>query len=340
MAKTLAMTGALALAAVSTACSSSGGSGQVVVANYGGITLEAFEQAYFEDFTADTGIEVVSADADVARYVQMAESGQSEWDTIDADGFAIANWVDRGLVQELGDEVPRGDTVDAGYADYTAGGYTQSFVLAYRDSALDRAPTSWEDFWDVESFAGARGWPGDYIGTAEAALLADGVDGDSLYPLDLDRAFDKLDEIKGDLTLYESYAAAAQGLQSGSVDMVLLPNGRVTPMMEEDPDIKIMWEENLFYSWTGFTIANGAPNPDGMNELFTYMQDPERQAVFAEITGYGPTVSEAFEYISDDVAATLPGTDEHMETAVTVDQAALSEQTDEYIERYSEWLAG
>ena len=339
--RVIAGSAAAALAIGVAGCSAGeGDAGQVVVANYGGVTLEGFEEAYFNDFTADTGIQVVSADADVARYVQMSDSGQSEWDTIDADGFANIDWINRELVQPYSDDVPRSSLVPEEYQAYIAGAYTQSFVLAYRESALDTAPTSWADFWDVDGFEGERGWPGYYIGTAEAALLADGVAADDLYPLDFDRAFEKLDEIKPELTLYESYAAAAQGLQAGSVDMILLPNGRVTPMMLEDDDIRIMWDENLFYPFTGFTLSAGAPNPEAMNQLAVYLQDPERQARFAEITGYGPTVEGALELIDPAIAEHLPGTDEHMINAVTVDQVVLAEQTDEYIERFSSWLAG
>jgi len=338
----IAAAGAIGLAAGLAACSGGGGEGggQVVVANYGGITLEGFEAAYFDDFTAETGIEVISADADVARYVQMSESGESEWDSIDADGFANVDWINRGLVQEMSADVPRASLVPDEYKDYIAGAYTQSFVLAYRASALDREPTSWKDFWDVEGLPGNRGWPGYYIGTAEAALLADGVAADELFPLDFDRAFGKLDEIKSDLTFFESYAAGAQALQAGTVDMILLPNGRVTPLMAEDDDVKIMWDENLFYPFTGFTISQGAPNPEAMNKLMVYMQDPARQAEFAEITGYGPTVDGALELLSPETAAILPGTEEHMRNAVTIDQVTLSSQTDEYVRRYSEWLAG
>lgn len=313
--------------------------GDLVIATYGGPTGDAFQEVYFDAYTELTGGQITQVPADVARYVSMSEAGDSEWDSIDADGFAVVDWVDKGIVQELSPDVPRADMVDEKFANYSAGGYTQSFLIAYRVSAFDEAPQSWADFWDTEKFPGKRGWPGYYIGTAEAALMADGVAPDDLYPLDFDRAFTKLDELRPDLTIIDSYAGLSQGLQAGSFDMALVPNGRGLDLMKESDDFAMQWNQNIFYPWTGWTISAGAPNAAGMNTLLTIMNDPEKQAEFAERTGYGPTQSAAYDLLSPEAAANLPGTEEHTAVAAPVDTEVLAGQTDEYIERYSQWLA-
>ena len=60
-----------------------------------------------------------------------------------------------------------------------------------------RRPSSWADFWDVKKFPGNRSLClSDSPRTLIFALLADGVPRDQLYPLDIDRAFKKLDQIK------------------------------------------------------------------------------------------------------------------------------------------------
>ena len=48
----------------------------------------------------------------------------------------------------------------------------------------------------MEKFPGNRGAYSDVARMAPFALLADGVPKDKLYPLDVDRAFKKLDELK------------------------------------------------------------------------------------------------------------------------------------------------
>ena len=53
---------------------------------------------------------------------------------------------------------------------------------------------------DTKKFPGKRTfYKWSAPGVIEIALLADGVPADKLYPLDLDRAFKKLDTIKSDI---------------------------------------------------------------------------------------------------------------------------------------------
>ena len=74
----------------------------------------------------------------------------------------------------------------------------QGTNLCYRrDKFPTGGPKSWVDFWDVKRFPGARGLCiNDSPRTLIFALLADDVPADRLYPLDVDRAFKKLDQIK------------------------------------------------------------------------------------------------------------------------------------------------
>ena len=68
----------------------------------------------------------------------------------------------------------------------------------------------------------------------EAALIADGVPMDKLYPIDVDRAFKKLEELKPHvLVWWNSGAQSAQILQDGEVDMVGAWNGRIQAAMKE-----------------------------------------------------------------------------------------------------------
>lgn len=336
-------TAGITLAATLSACgansdASSGDTGQVVFANYGGEVGDSYKSVYWDDFTKQTGIDVVSADADPSRYVAMLRSGTSEWDTMDADGFQVVQYVEEGLVEKLPASVPRSDMVDAKYRDYSAGGYTSSFVLTYDSKALPKEPTSWADFWDTKEFPGKRGIANFYIGTAEAALLASGETPDQLFPLDVSKAFSKWDQIRSAVTISDSYAGAVQALQAGSTTMALLPSGRAAVLTQQDPDIKIMWQQNIFFPWTGFTIPKGAPNPENMAKLLTFMQDPKRQAEHAANSYFGPTLSAAYKFISPEVAALLPGTPEHTAMAVTVNTEVLAEQTDDYIKAFGDWV--
>src|SRR5205823_2462578 len=65
-------------------------------------------------------------------------------------------------------------------------------------------PKSWADWWDVKKFPGARSMRDHPVDNLEFALIADGVAMDKLYPLDVDRAFKKLDQIKPHVNVWWS----------------------------------------------------------------------------------------------------------------------------------------
>ena len=97
------------------------------------------------------------------------------------------------------------------------------------DKYKDNPPDSWADFFNSKEFPGKRavdGRPTPLSGTLEAALLADGVASDDLYPIDTDRALKTYDKIKDDLITWETGAQQTQMAEAGEADMVFGWSGR------------------------------------------------------------------------------------------------------------------
>ncbi|MFX5656770.1 extracellular solute-binding protein, partial [Acinetobacter baumannii] len=69
-------------------------------------------------------------------------------------------------------------------------------------------------------------------GALEAALLADGVALDQLYPLDVDRALKKIAEIKDHLVLWDTGASSQQLFRDGEVTMGQLWHTRANLLQE------------------------------------------------------------------------------------------------------------
>ncbi|TIV61410.1 MAG: extracellular solute-binding protein, partial [Mesorhizobium sp.] len=82
-------------------------------------------------------------------------------------------------------------------------------------------------------------------GVIEIALLADGVPADKLYPLDLDRAFKKLDTIKSDIVWWGGGAESQQLIASGEAAFGQLWNGRVFALEKDGADVGVSWNQNL-----------------------------------------------------------------------------------------------
>ena len=93
-------------------------------------------------------------------------------------------------------------------------------------------------------------------GLLEAALLADGVPADQLYPLDVERALAKLGTIREQILFYETNAQGEQYMSDGQASMGLLPDGRALHARRAGAPIDIQWETSLLH-WSGLVVARG-----------------------------------------------------------------------------------
>lgn len=311
----------------------------VVVADFGGTTREARKRVYFDPFTQETGIGVITPDWDPAKYELMASRGRSQWDGADTPPLFAVKLADDRALQRLPASVARSEVVSAPYRDYDTGGYTISINQGYLKTQFGgRGPESWADFWDLKKFPGKRAMSvGFYM--IEPALLADGVAPDALYPLDFERAFAKLDEIRDQTLFYKTLAEGQLYLQAGTVAIAQLTNGRLYGLQQQGVELEVVWNEALYQGWNGATVPNGAPHADAMFALAQFMMDPQRQATFSEATGYGPANPKALELMDDALLAQMPNSPEHLEIGVTIDPTELVKQQAEYLEKTTRWLA-
>lgn len=311
---------------------------EVVLAGFGGETYEVRHSLLFDPFTKLSGATVVDAPWDYGKYVNMIDSKSPEWDMIDFDGYSVVALIEGGTPPaKLEDWVRRCDLVDPEYQDYAAGSYAYSVVLGWSQQ-LDSAPGSWVDFFDTSKFEGKRAFPKSiYAGTAEIALIADGVSPEDLYPLDFDRAFAKLDTIKDDLIFYDSYAQGQQYLAQGSASMIATANSRMIQDKAKGVG-DYTYEQAILYPWGGFPITQNAPNLDASNALVDYMSHPTLQAQVAKELSLGPTVSAAFDLLNDEELALQPNSEDNKAKAVEVDTKQAAMQDGEYVERFFAWV--
>lgn len=309
----------------------------VVFADYGGTTRAARTKAFFSPFEAETGVRVISDNADPAKLKLFAERGRADWDFIDLDAWDLIRFARQDTLAKLPPNVPRDPVVPEEFRDYAAGGYNASVVIGYTTDG--GKPSSWADFFDTKKFPGKRGLPNFGHLVLEAALLADGVACERLYPLDFDRAFAKLDQIRGDILFWDSFGQGMQFLAQKSVSMVLTTNSRLSLLKDQGAPVDLVWEEALFTPWVAVGIPKNAPHPDAAFAMADFITKPEQQAEWSRQTYYGPSNLTALDLVEDSVRQRLPNIPEHLDVACTIDQVALADQMDEYSKRYADWLA-
>jgi putative spermidine/putrescine transport system substrate-binding protein len=307
----------------------------VVFADYGGTTRTARSEAFTTPFSSEFGVRPVFADADPAKLALFAERKSAEWDLIDLDSWDVVRFSEQGLLAKLPSDVTRADLVPKEYQPYASGGYNASVGFGYRTDG-DATPKTWADFYDLEKFPGKRALPNWAYFQAESALLADGVACDQLYPLDLDRAFAKLDEIRDEVLFYDSFGQAVQYLAQGSVSMALLPNSRVQVLKDQELPVDFSWQD-AFWQWTAAAVPKHAPHSDAAFALVDFMSQPETQAQMARLTKYGPMNSKAEKLLDEETLKQLPNS--HLDTACEVDNAGLAADIEEYGKAFTEWLA-
>ena len=314
----------------------------IYVNTWGGSWTAAEEAAFFKPFTDQTGIRVRTvAPVSYAKLKAQVQSGNYEWDITAITQADLLRAEREGLVEPVDWTVVKKDKLfpNAVYANglaYCALGTN----LAYRkDKFPQGGPKSWADFWDVKKFPGSRSMLNNAVRTVQFALVADGVPVDKVFPLDVDRAFRKLDQIKPHIKVWWTQGNQSQQLlRDGEVDLIVMWNARASELQQQGLPVELVWH-GATITTTMWGVAKGSPNRKLAWEFLQFAVQPKPQADFANKLYYGPTNPEAFKYISPEVSRQLPTYPENVKVAIKPDTVAEADQTARIQERFTQWLA-
>ena len=315
----------------------------ITVADPGGPYSIAYAEAFYRPFEKETGITVANVSRDtepVAQFRAMVEAKSYIWDVCTLAGPAYVALRAQDLLHDMGlkaEDYP--DFMDGAIVNDWMAIDVYSTVAAYRtDTYGDNAPERLEDFWDVEKFPGRRGMYQSPVWTLEQALMADGVAPQDLYPLDLERAFRKLDEIKPHITAWWTAGAqSAQLLQSAEVEFSQIFNGRAQALIDENQPVKILWDKGI-YGMEGWSIPKDSAKADISIEFIKFCADPARQAIMTNGLAYGPTNLKAYDQISEDRASVLPTYAANLERMAATNESWWLDNRSAVVERFSEWV--
>lgn len=329
----LAIGASLALTACSAAAgdgaTNGSGAGEVLVYDGGGAWGEAQRIAYFEPFEKETGIKVVSAVGDAPPALRTTiESGKPSMDVMNIGANTVQEWIDADLLMPIESgswtSVDPADISPYPVQEYAVPALIYAAQIAYDPELTGGEIADWADYFDVARFGGERTLgEGMNIttGTLEGALLADGVSPDDLYPLDIERAFAKLDELRPHiLKFWSSGAESVQLLADGQVAATAAWNGRVAAAQDQSSAIKSTWNQAILQQDV-WTIPTGAANVENAQLFIEFASRPDRQAEFASLITYSPTNRLAFDSIADDRQALLPTAPGHVDQTIMSDDS-------------------
>lgn len=307
----------------------------LVFTSWGGTTQDAQKAAWAAKFGANV---LQDGPTDYGKIKAMVEAAKVTWDVVDVEGDYAAQAGPAGLLEKLDFGVIDKSKLDPRFVtDYSVGSFYYSFVIGCNQDVAKACPTTWAELFDTTKFPGKRAfYKWSAPGVIEAALLADGVPADKLYPLDLDRAFKKLDTVKKDIVWWTGGAGSQQLLASGEAPFGSFWNGRLTALEKTGVKVSTSWNGNITAA-DSLVVPKGSKNKDAAMKFIALATSAQGQAEFAAATGYAPTNVGSPALMDPAVAKTLP--DKQTASQINADMNYWAKNRDAIGERWYAWQA-
>jgi putative spermidine/putrescine transport system substrate-binding protein len=311
----------------------------VVFASWGGAYQEAEKVSYCEPFEKATGAKVVQdGPMNVAKFRAMAASGAPDWDVVDVTGGFLEVAIKDGLLEKIDPKLVHLDRIDPRFvSDYGVGCIVWSYNLGFSTTAFPNgSPKVWADLFDLKKFPGKRTLLDQPVASLEVALLAEGVTPDKLYPLDVDRAFKKLDTIKGQTVFWTTNSQSQQLFVDREVVAGIILNGRVYDAAQKGAKIDLSWDQNI-QAVDYLVVPKGSRNRDAAMRLIDTMTVAENQTRVANMIAYSPTNLAGLKGIDPKIEPWLCTTPENLKRGFVMSQAYWRDNLAKLTERWTAW---
>lgn len=299
---------------------------EIIMWNWGGGASECHEEAFGGPLRDATGMSMRfdTSGPLQGRIMAMVDSGTVTADICDADLFDAVALGPSGHLESIDYGIVSRDRTLPQYAlEYGVSIILYGYAFVYDTEAFgDNPPTSWADFFDTETYPGTRALYKWGNGSLEAALMADGVAGDQLYPLDMDRALAKIRSIHDDSIYWGSGSEAHSMVVNGEVSMAMIWQNRGMGM-ETDTNGRYRLVNNQAIAMPGaYIVPRG--NPAGREAAMQFIataQDADAQLRLLACNGMTPSNPEAFARIPEDMQHYA------ITSAMNIDQIVYSDPT-------------
>ncbi len=264
--------------------------GPIARAGWGGSFSDQEHEAVWTPFTKLSGVKVVEVPHtnDILEQLKAQQAaGKVEFDIVETTAAIYQANPDLWMPIDY-DIFPKVtlDTMLPIWKQTNVIAYAEvPIVIAWSEKAFlgDDKPDSWAKFWDVKKYPGKRSLVGySVFKVIEAALLADGVARDKIYPFDVERAFKKLEEIKPHIVKWwTSGTEAQQLLANGDVTVIGMSNSRIENLLDQKLPFSYTLNEALVHS-DFIGVVKGAPNAKAAMAGLAFWFEPTTAARIGE----------------------------------------------------------
>lgn len=295
--------------------------GELVVVSWGGDYDQALREYVVPVFEKATGYTVkLDAPPEVAKVKAMVQNRNVTWDVLMTDAPAILALTKDNLLEPLDyaaiDKAKLGRIPRELQQTYALGQRIYSFNIVYNTNLMPKSKHShnWAEVWDAKGFPGGRtfNFQGGTAPQLEAALLADGVPVEKLYPLDIERAWRMMDKLRPLVSKwYTSHAQAIQLLSAGEAAVGNTVGSRGITAKKAGAPIDVDYNGGKLAS-DNWCLVKGVRDKRVAMEFINIALDPKLQASIAKKVPYGPSNTGSFEFLSAQEAADLTTSPENL----------------------------
>ncbi|PWS39249.1 spermidine/putrescine ABC transporter substrate-binding protein [Falsiroseomonas bella] len=320
----------------------------LTVVSWGGAYQEAQREVYFRPWMTARSQRLLEEtwDGGVGVLRARIQSGANTWDVVQVESEELLIGAEEGLFEKLDWDAigGRDNYIPQAVSEHGVGAILYSFVLAWDRERVREAPRGWADFFDTARIPGRRALRKGPKTTLEIALLADGVAPNEVYRVlgtsaGVDRAFRKLDSIRGELAWWERGSQPPQWLATGEVALTNAYNGRIAAANAGDGrNFGIAWNQNL-YTLDSWVIMRGSPNRQRALDFLKFVGEAQNQAKLPPKIPYGVTAQGANALIPRDVLQQLPTAPQNAEAALQIDDKFWLDNLDRLNQRFNAWVS-
>lgn len=320
-----------------------GAESELVIVNWGGDAVEAHEKAWaarFEQANPGSKAIIDGSGPSSGKIKAMVESGKVTWDLCDRNNIAAIDLGQQGLLEEVDySRVNIDATPEAYRGKWGLGSYYYSFALTWDTSAFEQTPTTWADLWNTKDFPGTRTLRKNFEGQLESALLADGVAPEDIYPVDVDRAIEKIKEIKEDTIFWGSGSASQQIMRDGDAVIGNLWHTR-SSIVNRETDGRVDYSFNQAILFTGAWIQpKGAPSGPAAWDFAAAAQDPQSQVEVFLAVGMGPINPKAAALVPKDMRHRDAGNPDNIAIQIPANAEWYASDYSNILNRYLDAIA-
>lgn len=319
--------------------------GNVIVSNWGGDAVPAFETSY-SGFNQASGnkLQIDGSGPSEGALKTQVNSGAVRWDVCDGEMYSSYRLGRDKVLSPIDYTVVDKSLVDFGDVhEFGIANYSYSYVIGYDHKRFGaNPPRSWADFWDVKKYPGKRTLYKWMSANLECALLADGVAPEQLYPLDVDRALRKIEALMPHIVTHWSTGAESQQLLlDGEVSMAQIWHTRAE-LVKRDSGESIDWsfDGGIVSPSVWMVPKNNPAGAKAAMDFIAYALRPEVQALLMQVYNMGPVNSKANALLSPELQAINPTAPENFKKQVMLNNRWHAEHYGETLERYLALIGG